>query len=58
MSVRHIKVVTNAVLHRLQLTTKIIVTTLRNKTKNHAVIETDQCVDFITKMFVSKIVRD
>jgi hypothetical protein len=58
MSVRHVTVVPNAVLHPLQLTTKIITTTLRNQTNIHNMIESDQCVDLIPKMFVSKIGRD
>jgi hypothetical protein len=58
ISVRHIKIVANAVLHPLQLTTKIIVTMLRNRTNNHDVIESEQYVDFVSKIFVSKIGRD
>jgi hypothetical protein len=58
MSVRHVKIVANVILHPFQLTAKIVVTTPRNRTNNHDVIESDQCVDFITKMFVSKIERD
>jgi hypothetical protein len=58
MSVRHVTVVANDVLHPLQFTAKIIVTTLRNRTNIHNVIESDQCVDLIPKTFVSKIRRD
>jgi hypothetical protein len=58
MSIRHVKVVANTVLCQLQLTTKIIVTTPRKRTNNHDVIESDQCVDFITKTFIFKIGRD
>jgi hypothetical protein len=45
-------------LQMLQLTAKIIVTALRNRTSNHDLIESDQCVDFISKMFGSKFGRD
>jgi hypothetical protein len=38
MSVRHVKVVANVVLHPLQLIAKIVVTTPRNITNNHDVI--------------------
>jgi hypothetical protein len=58
MSARYVKVVANMVLHPLQLTAKIDVTTSRNRINNHDVIESDQCVDFITKTFISKIGRD
>jgi hypothetical protein len=49
MSVSHITVVVNAVLHPLQLTTKIIVTMPRNRTNIHNVIESDQLMDLIPK---------
>jgi hypothetical protein len=55
MSVRHVTVAANVVLHPLQLTAKIIATTLRNRTNIHDVIESDQCVDLIPKTLVSKI---
>jgi hypothetical protein len=58
MSVRHVTVVANAVLHPLQLTAKIIATMLRNRTNIHNVFESDQCVDLIPKIFISKIGRD
>jgi hypothetical protein len=58
MLVRHVNIVANVVLHTLHLTAKSVVTTLRNRTNNHDVIESDQCVDFITKMSFSKIWRD
>jgi hypothetical protein len=55
MSVRHVTVVANVVLHPLQLTVKIIATTPRNRTNIHDVIESDQCVYLIPKTLVSKI---
>jgi hypothetical protein len=55
MSVSHVTVVVNAVLHPLQLTAKIIVTMLRNITNIHNMIESNQLMDLITKMLVSKI---
>jgi hypothetical protein len=58
MSVRHVKVIINVVLHPLQLITKIVATMLRNRTNNHDVIEFDQRVDLIPKMLVSKIGND
>jgi hypothetical protein len=58
MSVRHVIVVANVVLHPLQLTVKIIATTLRNRTNIHNVIESNQCVDLTPKTFISKIGRN
>jgi hypothetical protein len=55
MSVSHVTVVVNVVLHLLQLTTKIIVITLRNITNIHNMIESDQLMDLISKTLVSKI---
>jgi hypothetical protein len=55
MSVRHVKVVANAVLHPSQLIAKIVATTSRNRTNKHDVIESNQCVDLIPKILVSKI---
>jgi hypothetical protein len=56
MSVSHITVVVNTVLYPLQLTAKIIVTTSRNRTNIHNMIESDKLVDLIPKTLVSKIV--
>jgi hypothetical protein len=58
MSVSHVTVFVNAALHPLQLTAKIIVTTPRNRTNIHNVIESDQLMDLIPKMLVCKIHND
>jgi hypothetical protein len=55
MSVSHITVVINAVMHPLQMTAKIIVTTARNRTNIHNMIESNQLVDLIHKTLISKI---
>jgi hypothetical protein len=55
MPVSHITVVINAVMHPLQMTAKIIVTTTRNRTNIHNMIESNQLVDLIHKMLISKI---
>jgi hypothetical protein len=57
MPVSHITVVINAVMHPLQMTAKIIVTTMRNRTNIHNMIESNQLVDLIHKMLISKIER-
>jgi hypothetical protein len=55
MSVSHVTIVVNVVLYPLQLTTKIIVTTTRNRTNIHNVIESNQLMDLIPKALISKI---
>jgi hypothetical protein len=55
MSVSHVTVVVSVVLHPLQQTAKIIVTMPRNRTNIHNVIESNQLMDLIPKMLVSKI---
>jgi hypothetical protein len=52
MSVRHITVVANTVLHLLQETAKIIATTPRNRTNIHNVIESNQRVDLFPKTLI------
>jgi hypothetical protein len=55
MSVSHVTIVVNVVLYPLQLTTKIIITTTRNRTNIHNVIESNQLMDLIPKALISKI---
>jgi hypothetical protein len=55
MLVSHVTVVVNVVLHSLQLTAINIVTTPRNRTNIHNVIESDQHEDLIAKTLISKI---
>jgi hypothetical protein len=55
MSVRHVKIIVNMILHSLQLIAKIIATTPRNRTNNHDVIDFDQHMDVISKMLFFKI---
>jgi hypothetical protein len=58
MSVSHVTIVVNVVLHPLQLTDKIIVTMPRNRSNIHNVIESNQLADLIPKTLVSKIESD
>jgi hypothetical protein len=58
MSVRHIKIIVNMILHSLQLIAKIIATMPRNRTNNNGVIDFDQHMDVISKMLVLKIGSD
>jgi hypothetical protein len=55
MSVSHITVVVNTVLHPLQLTAKILVTMVRNRTNIQNMIESNQLMNLIPKTLISKI---